>query len=114
MTREETGIFPGDWGALKGKTVKIYTVQPASSDPKETNARAKLRFASSQMREFVSESPAGAPSPEGVVVIFDSADGGLAAATTAGIQQLASGSLQEDAFWKQAYLDPPETFQTKK
>jgi hypothetical protein len=114
VTREETGIFPGDWGALKGKTVKIYTVQPASSDPKETNARAKLRFASSQMREFVSESPAGAPSPEGVVVIFDSADGGLAAATTAGIQQLASGSLQEDAFWKQAYLDPPETFQTKK
>jgi hypothetical protein len=26
MEREETSMFPGDWAALKGKTVKIYTV----------------------------------------------------------------------------------------
>ena len=114
VAREESGVFPGDWEPLKGKTVKIYTVQPASSDPKETNARAKLSFAVSQMRKFISEATPGAPNTDGVVVIFDSADGGLAAATTVNIQQLANGSMKEDAFWQQAYLDPPETFQTRK
>jgi hypothetical protein len=114
VVREESGVFPGDWEALKGKTVKIYTVQPASSDPKETNSRAKLSFAASQMRKFISESAPAAPNADGVVVIFDSADGGIAAATTGDIQQLVSGSLKEEAFWKQAYLDPLETFQTRK
>src|SRR3984893_18477959 len=46
IEREENSMFPGDWEPLKGKTVKIYTVQPASQDPKETRAAAKLRFAS--------------------------------------------------------------------
>lgn len=114
VVREESGLFPADWPPLKGKTVKIYTVQPASADPKETNAHAKLALAASQMRKFISEPPAGAPTIEGVVVIFDSADGGLAAATSAGIQQFANGSLKEEMFWKQSYLDPPETFQITK
>jgi hypothetical protein len=49
-----------------------------------------------------------------VVVIFDSADGGIAGATLASIQQLAKGEISEEAFWKQCYLDPPETFQSKR
>ena len=114
MAREENGVFPGDWESLKGKAVKLYTVQPVSADPKETNAHAKLAFAAAQMRKFISEPVSSASGPEGVVVVFDSADGGIAAATTALIQELAGGSLREDAFWKRAYLDPPETFQTKK
>ncbi|HWZ24742.1 MAG TPA: hypothetical protein VN037_05625, partial [Verrucomicrobiae bacterium] len=38
VEREENSVFPGEWEALKGKTVKIYTVQPVSQDPKETDA----------------------------------------------------------------------------
>lgn len=113
VTREENSVFPGDWEALKGKTVEIYTVQPASTDPQETNARAKLNFATSLMRKFAGESAPGVAEAHGVVVIFDSADGGIAAATTLSIQQLTNNSLKEETFWKQGYLDPPETFQPK-
>jgi hypothetical protein len=49
-----------------------------------------------------------------VVVIFDSADGGIAGATLASIQQLAKEEISQEAFWKQCYLDPPETFQSKR
>lgn len=114
VEREENSVFPGDWEPLKGKTVKIYTVQPVSQDPKETDARVKLRLASSLMQKFVGDVTPGAPGADGVVVIFDSADGGIAAATLASIQQLAKGEISEEAFWKQCYLDPPETFQSKR
>lgn len=114
LEREENSIFPGAWELLKGKTVKIYTVQPASPDPKDTDARAKLNFAGSLMQRFVEDVTPGAPSVDGVVVIFDSADGGLTGATLASIQQLAKGEISEEAFWRQCYLDPPETFQPKR
>jgi len=113
VEREENSVFPGDWEALKGKTVKIYTVQPVSQDPKETDSRAKLKYAGSLMHKYVDET-AGAAAGDGVVVIFDSADGGIAGATLASIQQLAKGEISEEAFWKQCYLDPPETFQSKR
>ena len=113
LEREENSVFPGEWEALKGKTVKIYTVQPVSQDPKETDAHAKLNFAGSLMQKFADET-AGATAGDGVVVIFDSADGGIAGATLASIQQLAKGEISEEAFWKQCYLDPPETFQSKR
>ena len=113
LEREENSVFPGEWEALKGKTVKIYTVQPMSQDPQETDAHAKLKFAGSLMQKYADET-AGATAGAGVVVIFDSADGGIAGATLASIQQLARGEILEEAFWKQCYLDPPETFQSKR
>jgi hypothetical protein len=113
VEREENSVFPGDWEPLKGKTVKIYTVQPVSQDPKETDAHAKLNFAGSLMRKYADDT-AGATAGDGVVAIFDSADGGIAGATLASIQQLAKGEISEEAFWKQCYLDPPETFQSKR
>jgi hypothetical protein len=114
VEREENSVFPGEWEALTGKMVKIYTVQPLSQDPKETDARAKVKFAGSLMRKFVEDVTPGATAGDGVVVIFDSADGGIAGATLASIQQLAKGGISEEAFWKQCYLDPPETFQSKR
>jgi hypothetical protein len=45
-----------------------------------------------------------------VVVIFDAADGGIAAATSANIRRQASGELQGEAFWQQGYLDPSDAF----
>jgi hypothetical protein len=114
VEREENSIFPGGWEALKGKTVKIYTVQPVSQDAKETDARAKLKFAGSLMQKFGENVTPGAAGVDGVVVIFDSADGGIAGAPLASIQQLAKGEISEEAFWKQCYLDPAETFQSKR
>lgn len=112
VEREETSTFPGDWELLRGKPVKIYTVQPASQDPKETGARAKLSFASLLFQKFAVESAAAKSPLQGAVVIFDSADGGIIGSTSLNAQQLASGSLSQDSFWKFCYLDPPDAFRS--
>ena len=113
VEREEISTFPGDWEPLHGKSVKIYTVQPASQDPKETGAPAKLKFALSTFQKFAGESATDKPLLEGVVVIFDSADGGIIASTLLNAQQLADGSLSQDNFWKHCYLDPLDAFGSK-
>jgi hypothetical protein len=109
IEREETATFPGEWEVLRGKPVKIYTVQPVSVDLKETKASAKLNFAASIFQKF-SLDP-GASAVEGLVVIFDSADGGIIAATRANVQQLGSDSISRDNFWRRCYLEPPDAFQ---
>jgi hypothetical protein len=111
IEREENSTFPGDWEPLKGKTVKIYTVEPASQEPKETGAPAKLRYAASLFKRSTLESGA-APPVEGVVVIFDSADGGIIASSLLNSRQLANGSLSQERFWKLCYMDPREAFQS--
>ena len=110
VEREENSPFPGDWEPLKGKTVKIYTVQPVSQDPKETDARAKLAFADGLLRKYAAETTSSTPALDGIVVIFDAADGGIIGSTLLNVQQLASGSLAQDNFWKHCYLDPPDAF----
>jgi len=110
VVREENSPFPGDWEPLKGTMVKIYTVQPISQDPKETDARAKLAFAGGLLRKYAAEISASTPALDGIVVIFDAADGGIIGSTLLNVQQLASGSLSQDNFWKHCYLDPPDAF----
>jgi len=110
VEREENSPFPGDWEPLKGKTVKIYTVQHVSQDPKETDARAKLAFAGGLLRKYAAETTASTPALDGIVVIFDAANGGIIGSTLLNVQQLASGSLSLDNFWKHCYLDPPDAF----
>jgi len=112
IEREETATFPGNWEMLRGKPVKIYTVQPVSQDLKETKASAKLNFAASIFQRFSADGAVSALGVEGVVVIFDSADGGIIGATRANVQQMASGSLSRDNFWRQCYLEPPDAFQS--
>jgi hypothetical protein len=110
IEREETGDFPGDWTPLKGRKVKIFTVQPLSQNPKETGPTARLNYCLALFEKGFREGSAANPAPEGVVVIFDAADGGIAAATSANIQKLGSGDLKGETFWQQGYLDPPDAF----
>jgi hypothetical protein len=110
IVREETSLFPGDWAPLKGKPVKIYTVQLVSPNPKETGPAARLNYCIALFEKAMNEAAVANPAPEGVAVIFDAADGGIAGATLAAVQKLSSGSLNRDAFWQQSYLDPPEAF----
>ena len=110
VEREEMSTFPGDWPVLKGKVVKIYTVQPVSQNPKESGPAARLDFTLVLFAKGLKESASVTPSPEGVVVIFDAADGGIAGAPLADIQKYVAGSLTREAFWTQSYLDPIEAF----
>jgi hypothetical protein len=111
IEREDVSSFPGDWPALKGKTVKIYTVQPISQNPKEAGPEVRLAYSLVLFEKGLKESASVTLAPEGVVVIFDSADGGIAGATLSDIQKVAAGTLTRETFWSQSYLDPVDAFQ---
>jgi hypothetical protein len=105
---EEIASFPGSWEPLRGKTVKILTVQNTSGSA--SGRRAKLEFAKSLFDKEYAELARAPGTAAGVVVIFDSEDGGMAAATLSTLEQWKAGSLSDQAFWRRCFLDPPETF----
>ncbi len=102
---EQFGAFPGDWAPLRGKTVKIISVQKASENAPNTGAHEKMEFAKAL---FSNEYDKITATAEGIVLIFDSEDGGMVAATLPALQQWKAGTLSDDAFWHQCFFDPPE------
>ena len=110
VTREETAPFPGDWEPLRGKNVKIISVQKIQEDEKSGGAQAKLEFAKSLLDKDYTELAAKSKELAGVVLIFDSVDGGMIAATLPTVQHWKAGTLSDAALWHQCYFDPPETF----
>ena len=110
VTREETAPFPGDWAPLRGKTVKIISVQKIQENEKDSGAEAKLEFAKSLLDKNYPQLEAQSKELSGIVLIFDSIDGGMIAATLPTVQQWRAGTLSDAALWHQCYFDPPETF----
>jgi hypothetical protein len=110
VKNEQIASFPGTWEPLRGQTVKILTVQNASGSPSNTDSRAKLEFAKSLFDKEYSELTQAPGTTAGVVVIFDSEDGGMAAVTLPVLQQWKAGTLSDQAFWRRCFFDPPETF----
>jgi len=109
VSREEMAPFPGDWAPLRGKSVKIISVQKIREDEKGGGPTAKLEFAKSLLDRSYDEL-AKSPDLAGLVLIFDSADGGMIAATLGTIRKWKAGGLTDAALWHQCYFDPPETF----
>jgi len=110
VTREETAPFPGDWEPLRGRNVKIISVQKIQENEKNSGAQAKLEFAKSLLDKSYAELAAKSQELSGVVLIFDSVDGGMIAATLPTVQAWKAGMLSDAALWHQCYFDPPETF----
>ena len=110
VTREETAPFPGDWEPLRGKNVEIISVQKIQENERGSGAPAKLEFAKSLLDKNYSELAAKSQELSGVVLIFDSVDGGMIAATLPTVQAWKAGTLSDAALWHQCYFDPPETF----
>jgi len=110
VTREETAPFPGDWGPLQGKNVKIISVQKITEGEDNSGAQAKLEFAKSLLDKNYSDLAAKSQELSGIVMIFDSVDGGMIAATLPTVRQWKAGALNDAALWHQCYFDPPETF----
>jgi len=110
VKKEQIASFPGTWEPLRGKTVKILTVQKTGGSAADTGSRAKLEFAKSLFdREYV-ELTQAPTTAAGVVLIFDSEDGGMAAATLPVLQQWKAGTLSDQALWRRCFFDPPEAF----
>jgi hypothetical protein len=110
VAREETATFPGDWEALRGRNVKIISVQKIQEDEKNSGAQAKLEFAKSLLDRSYAELAAKSQELAGVVLMFDSVDGGMIAITLPTVQQWKAGKLTDAALWHRCYFDPPETF----
>jgi hypothetical protein len=109
QTKEEVASFPGKWEPLDGKQVKVIWVQPLNKD--QFGAEPKWPLAKSVFRGADARNPADPNQVAGVVVIFDSEDGGMAATTLANLQQWRAGHLSDESFWKRCWRDPAEVFQ---
>jgi hypothetical protein len=110
VTREETAQFPGDWEPLRGKNVKIISVEKLQENGSSGGPPEKLEFAKYLLNKSLSELTPKTPSPAGVVLIFDSSDGGMMATTLVTLQQWKTGALSDAALWHQTFFDPPEVF----
>lgn len=115
LARQEVNTFPGEWAPLRGKSVRILSLEPTGATPSASAAHQqdKWEVAKEMFHRAAVRLTAPEPSPavEGVVLIFDSADGGMASTTVASLQKWNAGSLSDEAFRAQCSLDPPEAFQ---
>ncbi|MFZ0039095.1 MAG: SH3 domain-containing protein [Candidatus Acidiferrales bacterium] len=111
VSREDISPFAGTWGLLKDKVVKIIWVAPIDPSAKATTAQAKREYAKSLFLKAYREISADPAAVAGVVVVFDSADGGQVSATLMSLKKLRAGYISDDDFWKECSLEPPESFQ---
>ncbi|MFZ0137898.1 MAG: hypothetical protein WAK89_12605 [Candidatus Sulfotelmatobacter sp.] len=109
VTREESAPFPGDWAPLRGKSVRIVSVEKID-DKQNAGPQLRLEFAKSVLDKDYAELAQKPQELAGVVVIFDAVDGGMLAATYQTLQQWKAGKLSDAALWHQCFFDPPETF----
>lgn len=109
-TREENVLFPGDWPPLRGKIVKVITLQKTDENAVDSSPEVKRDFAKAELEKKYAEATKGAQEIAGVVLVFDSIDGGMLAATIDTLKQWEAGGLTDSAFWRQCFFDPPEIF----
>lgn len=105
---EQTSTFPGAWEPLRGKTVRILTVQKTGGP--SSNANAKMDFAKALFEKEYAELVKAPSTTAGVVLIFDSEDGGMVAAPLLTLQAWKDGTLSDQAFWRRCFFDPPKMF----
>jgi hypothetical protein len=107
VSSQQFAPFPGDWEPLRGKTVKVVTVQKSLENSPNPGPQAKKDFAQALFTEQYAEVVSAS---QGIVLIFDAEDGGMVAATLPALQQWKAGTLSDDAFWHKCFFDPPELF----
>jgi hypothetical protein len=110
VTREEKALFPGDWAPLRGKLVKIVSVEKINEGQQDTGPQLRLEFAKSVLDKGYTELAQKPQELSGIVLIFDSSDGGMIAATLPALQQWKAGKLSDAALWHECFFDPPESF----
>jgi hypothetical protein len=109
VVREETSAFPGVWEPLKNRNVKIISVRKIDDPAKDAGPKERLEYAKFVLEKTYREIAEKPQDLAGIVVIFDSADGGMIAATMATLKQWKSGTLSDSALWHKCFFDPPET-----
>jgi hypothetical protein len=112
LARQEVNTYPGNWAPLRGKSVRVMSLVPTgtgatSASQKWEVARGMFRRAAARL---AAQEDGSAASVEGVVLIFDTADGGMASATVGSLREWDEGRLSDEGFREQCSFDPPEAF----
>jgi hypothetical protein len=89
--------------------VKIISVQKINDDAKDAGP-ARFEYTKSLFEKSYQEIAQKPQEVTGIVVIFDSADGGMIAATMATLRRWRAGALSDSALSHECFLDPPEAF----
>lgn len=110
VVREDTAPFPGDWEPLRGKNVRILSVQKLDEAAKSAGAKERLEYTKFLLEKSYTEIVEKKSEVAGIVVIFDAADGGMIGATVPVLQQWKAGTLTDAALWHKCFFDPPEVF----
>jgi len=87
-------------------------VQKIQQKGKSAGPKERLDYAKCLLEKSYTEISEKPSELRGVVVIFDAADGGMIAATTAALRQWVKGNLSDSALWHNCFFDPPETFES--
>ena len=110
VTKEENSQFPGMWAPLQGNIVKIYWVQPTASAIAATSPREKRDFTKLLFQRAWSDPGRTQTAFAGVVILFDTPDGGQVSATIQVLEQWIEGKGSDTALWQKCSVDPPELF----
>jgi hypothetical protein len=90
--------------------VKIISVQKIDENAKDAGPNVRLEYTKFLLEKNFKELTQTPSALAGIVVIFDSPDGGMIAATMPTLQQWRAGTLSDSALWHKCFFDPPETF----
>ena len=112
IIRQDDEPFPGTWAPLKGKPTTVYWVQPAASPTAETSAADKREFAKVLLLRAAKDATQG--NSQGVVILFDTPDGGQISTTFVTLHEWTAGKIDDQTFWQQSSIDPPELFEPAK
>jgi len=107
IENQQTATFPGDWAPLQGKVVWIVSVQ---NNGGQGRGQDRVQFVRGLLKKEYANVAKSASSAEGIVVIFDSADGGMVAVTVPVLREWSAGAISDEAMWRRCYVDPPEMF----
>jgi hypothetical protein len=110
IENEQTASFPGDWAPLRGKVVMIVSLQKAANSVADSSPQARLAFVKGLFEKEYADLTKSSSTAAGIVLIFDSADGGMVAVTLPVLREWKAGTLSDEGLWRRCYFDPPEMF----
>jgi hypothetical protein len=110
IENEQAASFPGDWEPLRGRVVRIVSIQKNAGSNADSGPQAKLAFVKGLFEQEYADLTRTSSTAAGIVLIFDSADGGMVAATLPVLREWKAGTLSDEGLWRRCYLDPPEMF----
>jgi hypothetical protein len=110
IENEQTASFPGDWAPLRGKVVMIVSIQKAANSVADSSPQARLAFVKGLFEKEYADLTKASSTAAGIVLIFDSADGGMVAVTLPVLREWKAGTLSDEGLWRRCYFDPAEMF----